>query len=206
LETNNVLLVKALLPIFCFTLPEPFINQPLNIMKYTAILAILACSLSGCLSTGFSEPSPIITIGEMNTPDGHLELTVFRGNGNEPAAELYALNATGGAKVPLLPEDMDKFRDMLNTALTLPPSIDSRDAVTSIGIIESYERTGLALSSTQHNSDRTFNMIAVGAYGVPRLRFSMSQDELKELNNLVVKAFKELNKESPIAIPRNQPQ
>lgn len=176
------------------------------IMKRITILAMLICILSGCVSSGLSELAPIITIGEVSISDGKLELTVSRGNNRVSTAELYAANDIGAARVPLHSEDIIKLRDMLDMALNLPPSSDTRDTSTAIGIIESYERTGLAFSAAQHNGERTFRMLAVGIYGIPRLHFNLSRDELKELNRLLGKAITELNKELPIIAPQEQPK
>jgi hypothetical protein len=173
-------------------------------MKRITILTMLICIMSGCMSTGFGDPAPTITIGEMSISDGRLELTVSRDNANLSPAEFVTLNSMGEARVPLSQEDISKLREMLDTALNLPPSADARDTSTAIGVIESHERTGLALSTAQHNGERVFKLLAVGMYGVPRLHFNLSQDDLKELNRLLGKAIKELNKDLPLAEPQEQ--
>jgi hypothetical protein len=171
-------------------------------MKLITIIAILFCILSGCMSTGLA---PITKIGEVSISDGNLELTVFRGNNNRPSmAELNATNAMGAARVPLTSEDIKKLHDILDMALNLPPSADTRDTTSTIGIIESYERAGLALFTTQHNGERTFRMLAVGIYDIPRLYFNLSREELKELNRLLGKAMTELDKELPTPATQEQ--
>jgi hypothetical protein len=112
----------------------------------------------------------------------------------------------GEARVPLSREDINKLREMLDTALNQSYSADTRDTSTAIGVIESYERSGLALSSTQQEGVRSFKMLVVGTYGVPRLRFNLSYEEIKELNRLLTKAIKELNKNLPLADSLEQPK
>jgi hypothetical protein len=173
-------------------------------MKRIMTIVMLICILSGCMLMGVSEPTPITTIGEIGFPNGKLELTVVRGNDSLAAAELYAVDGSGGARVHLQPEDINKLRDMLDKALSFPPSADTWDTPIAIGIIESYERTGLGLSVIQHNGERAFRMLAVGIYGKPRLHFDLSRDELKTFGRLVSKAITELDKESPVIAPQEQ--
>lgn len=167
------------------------------IMKRITVLAILICILSGCMSPSMSEIAPTTTIGEVSLLDGKLELAVTRDNNMLTTAELYAANNKGAARVPLSQDDINKLHDMLDMALSLPLGADTQDTFTTIGIIESYERAGLALSTTQHNGERTFRMLAVGMYGIPRLHFDLSGGELKKLNRLLGKAIAELDKELP---------
>jgi hypothetical protein len=145
------------------------------------------------------------TIGEIEINDGKLELAIYRdNNGKLTTADLFASNSVGSSKVPLTPENINKLRGMLDMALNQPLSEDTQDKFTTLGIIQSYERSGLALSATQHNGERTSRLLAVGMYGIPRLHFNMSREDIKELNRLLDKGITELNKELPATAQQEQ--
>jgi hypothetical protein len=175
-------------------------------MKRITILAMLICILTGCISTNLIPQATTGTIGELDILDGKLELAISRDNNKLTTADLYASNSTGLAKVPLTPENINKLRGMLDMALNQPLSADSQDKFTTIGIIQSYERSGLVLSATQHNGERTSRLLAVGMYGIPRLHFNLSREELKEFSRLLVKGITELNKELPTTSAQEQPK
>jgi hypothetical protein len=112
-------------------------------------------------------------------------------------ADLFASNSEGSARVPLTPEDINKLRVMLDMALSQPLSADTQERFTTLGVIQSFERSGLLLSAAQLNGKRTARLLAVGVYGVPRLHFDLSPEETKGLDDLLLKGVTELNKELP---------
>jgi hypothetical protein len=176
-------------------------------MKRITILAMLIWVLTGCVSTDSISQATTGTIGEIEILDGRLELAIYRDNNDKlTTADLFASNSTGSAKVSLTPENINKLRGMIDMVLNQPLSADTQDKFTTLGIIESYERSGLVLSDVQHNGVRTSRLLTVGMYGIPRLHFNLSREELKQFSRLLVKGITELNKELPATTTQEQPK
>lgn len=173
-------------------------------MTILAISMMLICLLSGCISTGLNTRATSNKIGEMNSLEVQIKLVVARGDNKPTIAILYAENGMGAATVMLPPDDLIKLRDMLEEASSQLSNSDARDSSKSFGIIQSYELSGLALSTTQKKGERTFTMHAIGMYGIPRLHFNLSQEELKELGRLASAAIAELGGETSIPVPDEQ--
>ena len=173
-------------------------------MKSITIFSLLICILTGCVLIDSPSKATTGTIGDVSINDGKLELAINRDSHQIAIVDLFASDNTGAAKVSLMLENINKLHGMLDAALNQPLSADTQDKFTTLGVIQSRERSGLVLSAAQRKGERTFRLVAVGVYGIPQLHFDISQDELKELDRLLLKGITELNKELPASASQGQ--
>jgi membrane-associated protease RseP (regulator of RpoE activity) len=183
---------------------------------------IIAAFLSGC-ATETAEQSALpttTTIGEMHLADGNLEVAISRGGHRYTQIELHAVQGISSAIVEIQAKrepgevigiaHVDDVRNLLVDALTLPISAEKRDVITTIGVIQSYDDSGLVLSAIQHNGELSFGMLVVGSYGIPRIHFDFTREDIKKLGRLLNEAadeteYKTSNKSSSSSSNKSKP-